>query len=154
MESSEAKNMLGTLRVELVATERRCDALRKIIDGIVELFPDIDEPTGAQAPGGTVKTPEAVRRILMETPRKWFTVKAMMRELEERDLVPESDNPLAVVRTALTRIVTEPGFRKDTGSTGAITYSYRPLNAESPTEAGLSNSSSSPRGGGQVESLT
>ncbi len=134
MERTEAERTLASLRGEVVATERRLAALGKLVEGYIELFPDLADsqvavpssPEWAE-PDNRPKGQEAVRRVMMESPGQWFTVPYMLAELRRRDWLPESDEPGNAVRASLTRLVVDPQFQKGRGAkTGAVTFAYKP----------------------------
>jgi hypothetical protein len=138
MERTEAVRILNALRAELVETERRGAALRKLVDGYVELFPDLADPIHANAVAESETRPkgrEAVRLVLMESPGQWFTLPYMLDELQRRGWLPESNEPGNAVRAALTRLVTDPDFQKQREhKSGAVVFAYKPLSA--PEEVG------------------
>lgn len=139
MERTEAERTLATLRDEVTATERRLGALRKLVEGYLELFPDLADSAAASAaaaaesqPDGRPKGQEAIRRVLMESPGKWFTVPYMLEELRRRDWLPDTDEPGNAIRASLTRVVADPVFQKSRGAkTGAVTFAYKPAAAGS-----------------------
>ncbi|MCA1702848.1 MAG: hypothetical protein LC808_06080 [Actinobacteria bacterium] len=151
MERHEAERILASLRVELDTTEatvrsatQRAGALRKLIEGYVELFPDLAtdstvSPASVEAessvgqPTLVQRDPrprgqEAIRQVMQKAVGKWWTVSSLVRELEQRGWLPDSEIPASAVRTAVERLVsTDPNVHKDKGRTGAVTYSFRPF---------------------------
>jgi hypothetical protein len=148
---AEARRILTTLRDELVeaeaavvAAEKRVSALTKLINGYVELFPDLGEDAsiGDAGSDGRPRGVEAVRRVMMESPGKWFTVKLMTSELRSREWLPESANPESAVRTSLTRAFeSSDDIQKDRGKqTGQVTFSFRPADRTRSWGDGASDS--------------
>ncbi len=136
MDRKEARRTLESLRDEVAATEKRLAALQKLVEGYLELFPELtdDAPTNSAAAAtnetNRPKGQEAVRQVMMESPGKWFTVPLMLEELRKRGWLPETDEPGPAVRASLTRTLADPRFRKGRGQkTGAVTYTYKPSHA-------------------------
>jgi hypothetical protein len=146
---------------------RRLTALASILNGYLQLFPELRGTAGTDAPaelrsvqipvgkvtigGGTVtiggvevsasglvddRAPrgrEAVRRVLMEEPRRWYKVDEMVAELDRRGWTPEATNPAPAVRTALQRLAaTDPAVKKATNKLGRVGWGYWPEGAEKP----------------------
>lgn len=153
MEREEAERTLETLRRELAeakeavgAAMKRMSALRKLIEGYEELFPELtdtvlqpatlDAADHARLLDGRPRGQEAVRQVMKESVGKWWTVTSLVKELQTRGWLPESEVPSSAVRTAVERlVVTDPNVHKDKGSTGAVTYSFRPFVAPHPVES-------------------
>ncbi len=106
--------------------QRRAAGVRRVIGGVVEIFPaledmlpeDIDPEEGPR-PRGT----EAVRRALDEHPGTWFRVAGVVEMLRINTWLPESSNPANAVRTALERAVEAKVAKKSRSTDGAVIYS-------------------------------
>lgn len=148
---SGLREELGDVRTAMLAAQRRAHSLTKLIEGYVELFPELAEPQEVADvdanDGDKPRGQEAVLAVMKESPGKWFTVPSMTRELAQRGWQPATDNPANATRAALDRLVSAPGqVRKDRGATGSVTYSYRPF--EPPTTAtGMTDHRRPERGG-------
>ena len=146
MEQSEARKILLQLRRELTETQavveaaqRRTAALNKIVDGYIELFPELATlPAEMETSGGHSKLVEisgkprgqdAVQRIMasIEYKGRYWTVSAMVHEMEQRDWLPESKgDPANAVRTALDRLAErDERVHKGRGSTGTIVWYWQ-----------------------------
>lgn len=133
MDRTEAAKILTTLQHELTQADQRVAALNKLIEGYRELFPDLEAD---DSPGEVVaddpdrpRGVEAVVRVLQESPGKWFTVRLMTKELEQRQWLPTSADPESAVRAALARAHAGDEVHIDKGrgkKTGQITYRYAP----------------------------
>jgi hypothetical protein len=90
---------------------RKAGGLKKLMDGYLELFPQLKELLVASldevvpAPDGRPKGADAVRSILQEHSGIWFLVSELVDELRDRGWLPESDNPASAVRAALERLI-------------------------------------------------
>ncbi len=146
MDEPIVRQIVGDLRSELadakadrLEADRRVRALTKLIEGYVDLFPSVAKPTDAPAivGGGDIEIDEdkdrprgqeAVRQVMEGSPGKWWTVGAMVWELDHRGWLPDSGTPANAVRTAMDRVVvSEAAVKKDRGKSGAVVYSYRPF---------------------------
>lgn len=107
--------------------QRRAIGIRKMIDGLVEMFPavedilpedldDEDEPR----PRGSA----AVQRVLAESPSDWFTVPSVVSLLDRRGWAPNSSNPANAVRSALERLVETGGVEKIRSTAGQVIYRH------------------------------
>jgi hypothetical protein len=131
----------------VTADLKRRDVLWGLLRGYADLFPEFQplvdsvfrRPASVQgrtaqmalgAPAGSVderpRGQEAVRRVLADSPGKWWTVGSVVKEMEHRDWLPDTEAPMPAIRTALERLASNPqhGVRKDKGKTGAVTFSY------------------------------
>jgi hypothetical protein len=142
MEQSEARDILRKLRTELTAAEeavaagqRRAAALAKLVDGYVELFPDLahddaQDTDEGEDERGVPRGQEAVRRVMesIEFRGRYWTVTAMVQALEQRGWLPRNTkgDPAAAVRTALDRLSVKEGSRvhKGRGRTGTVVFYY------------------------------
>jgi hypothetical protein len=130
---------------------KRRDVLNNLIRGYIQLFPEfrdlanservvpgagVEEVTISGRAVGTVddrpRGQEAVRRVMVDSPGKWWTVGAMVKELEHRDWLPDTEAPAPAVRTSMERLAASPHYAitKDKGKSGAVTYRYRSRHAE------------------------
>jgi len=118
---------------------RRREVLKKMLDGYIELFPELKQLTRSNSdespPSATVDRPrgqEAVRRVLVESADHWWTIGEMVAELKRRDWLPDSDNPASAVRTAMERLAgSDQGVRKGVSkSDGYIAFRYSNLGIE------------------------
>ena len=75
---------------------------------------------------------EAILSILQVEENTWFNVKEVVKLLEERGWLPESDNPPNAVRTALVRLVAAVDSNVQKGSTNGGTVVYRYHEPEDP----------------------
>lgn len=138
MDLADARRAVDDLRSEITVTELRLSALRKLVEGYCELFPVLAADRPEDAGEGVPKGQDAVRRIMMEFPGRWFTVAQMVDELQRRGWLPESDDPANPVRTALTRVQAadpdniEKGMTKD----GVVAYGYMPSHLPTPGTSG------------------
>lgn len=116
-------------RKAMEGAQRREAAARKIIDGLIELFPSAEdwlpedfEDDGAPRPRGA----EAVRRVLVEMGEgRWCTVPAIVGMLDARDWLPKSSNPANAVRSALERLVEDGRIEKSkTTDSGTVVYRF------------------------------
>jgi hypothetical protein len=79
------------------------EGLETIMRGLLRLYPDLnDDKRSRSKPLGSV----AVKRVLKDRPRHWFSVPEMVAELESRGWLPASSSPENATRTALERAVT------------------------------------------------
>jgi hypothetical protein len=145
MELAKARPIAETLIETLVGlydirdgTTREIASTEKMLRELVVLVPELAGLVAAAL--GSVESPrgmEAVKRILTEHPRQWFTVGRMVEELTKRGWTPDSDEPNNATRAALDRLVAaDPeNYRKskkvivsqEAGvSRSGIAYGYNP----------------------------
>lgn len=149
MEEAEAESLVRQHVAELVAREytaeraaREAIALRKIIAGYVEMFPQLQSVVDGDVnlfiasgdPNETPKGAEAVRLILQDSPNAWFLVSELVDALRDRGWLPDSDNPANAVRAALERLIGTPDsdVKKGRSTADKVVYSYRPDDAPPP----------------------
>jgi hypothetical protein len=115
--------------------ERRAAGIRRMISGLVEMFPALEDllpedidPEDEPRPRGT----DAVRRVLSDDAGKWYGVTGVVHLLEQRGWVPESSNPSNAVRTALERAVEAGYVKKGRSTEGGVIYSVNPYDDEEP----------------------
>ena len=143
MLQDEAAQLLQMARAELVKAAKqlaevqsRVDNLNKVIDGIIGLFPKLNDANTSKSSSkvgvfrdriGHPVGREAVGTVLREHPLTDFTVVAMTGALDQRGWTPRSDDPAAAVRTSLERVAkTDPDVHKSRTPTGTVVFSYRP----------------------------
>jgi hypothetical protein len=129
MTIDEARRAVNDLCKEMVATEKRLTTLRRLLAGYLELFPDlVAKDPDLSGESARPKGQEAVLRVLMDSPRTWFTVAGVVKELAQRGWSPSSDDPENPVRTSLTRVEAgNPDIRKGQDKdSGAVAYGYWP----------------------------
>jgi hypothetical protein len=120
---------LSDARLIEESAHRRVVGIRRILDGLVEMFPaledllpeDLDEdepprPRGAQA----------ALRALGEVPGTWFTVPMIVSNLSVRGWEPASSNPANAVRTALERLVKTGAIEKGRSTQSEVIYRQPP----------------------------
>lgn len=145
MHESEARRILNSLRSEFEqeraaeeAAKRRAAALQKLIDGYIELFPGLADhappPASFNHEEERPRGQEAVRRVMRQSPGKWFTVKLMAGELQRRGWLPDSEQPINAVRTALDRLAeADPHVGKGMGEkTRSVTFRWTQEAVASP----------------------
>jgi hypothetical protein len=118
---------LEEARAAVDQAQRRATGIRKMIDGLVEMFPavedllpdDLDDDEDPRPRGA-----EAVRRALANRKGDWFTVSSVVSLLDKHGWLPTSSNPANAVRSALVRLYDAEVIAKDRGPSGAVIYSY------------------------------
>ena len=128
---AELLRQLSDARHTVEAGQRRVAGIRKVIDGIVEIFPaledllpeDLDEtetphPRGSDAVWRVMSAPGASTR--------WLTVNAVVNLLAERDWMPRSSNPANAVRTALERLHESGAIEKTRSTESQVIYRWTP----------------------------
>ena len=140
MNRDQARELAKQLTEEIELANRkanqyieRAQGANDVLSGLLRMFPDLDEDIkdrnrtepGVDRPRGQ----EAVRRIMVDAPGKWWTVKDLVRELSTRGWQPDARNPMTAVRAAAERVVTgDTAFKKSRGDRSvAATYSFHPL---------------------------
>lgn len=132
---AEVENLLAqweAAKAERTALDRRCEGIRGMIAAFAVMYPAVESLVGSHSswllqsenrPRGA----ESIRLVLMENPGVGLTVGELLRSLQQRGWLPESDSPANAVRTACERLVAngEP-FGKRRDRDGAVVYLYRP----------------------------
>jgi hypothetical protein len=156
MEQTEAREILHRLRAELVeargvveAAQRRVAVLDRLVEGYIELFPELAEtPAGhtddahsiVSEVGTTPRGQDAVLRIMesIETKGRYWTVTAMTHEMDTRGWLPKSKgDPANAVRVALDRLAErEQRVHKGRGSTGTLVWYWQGEGYPPPRFAG------------------
>ncbi len=136
LKDDDAAELLAELLIQLFDTrqavehsQRQAIGIRKMIDGLVEMFPaledllpeDLDDDEDPR-PRGT----EAIRRVLAENKGAWYTVPAIVTLLDAQDWLPNSSNPANAVRTALERLVERKVVEKSRSTEGVVIYRHPP----------------------------
>lgn len=107
--------------------QRRAAGIRKLIDGLVEMVPaledllpeDLDDDEEPRPRGA-----EAVRRILVDKAGVWCAVAGVVDMLDRKGWTPQSTNPANAVRTALERLVEAKTIEKSRSTEGAVIYRH------------------------------
>jgi hypothetical protein len=158
MEQSEARDILQKLRAELAeahgvveAAQRRVAALDKLVEGYIELFPELaTSPAAAHTSnghpnlievGGKPRGQDAVQRIMesIESKGRYWTVTAMVHEMDTRGWLPKTKgDPANAVRVALDRLAERrpDRVRKGPGSTGTLVWYWQGEGYPPPRFAG------------------
>jgi hypothetical protein len=126
---------LRDARTAVEESKRRAIGIRKVIDGLVEMFPAAEDVLPDDFDDGKPPRPrgaEAVLRVIAEKPGSWYTVTAVVRMLHERGWMPESANPGNAVRSALERLVETNMALKGRSTEGVVIYTSTP-----PEDEGL-----------------
>jgi hypothetical protein len=132
---TELLAQLAQGRIAIEDAERRVAGTRKMIEGLVEMFPaaedllpdDLDDDEEPR-PRGT----EAVRRVLADRVGDWYAVPQIVDMLNRRDWLPVSSNASNAVRTALERAVEAGVLKKSRAAAGGpvpvgtVIYSFPP----------------------------
>ncbi len=107
--------------------QRREVGIRKVLDGVIEMFPAVEDLLPEDLDDDNEPRPrgaEAVRRVLAGDPDTWYTVTAVVGALRMREWLPNSSNPSNAVRTALERLVDSKKVRKDRTDKGLVVYRH------------------------------
>ncbi|HVL03399.1 MAG TPA: hypothetical protein VM386_03065 [Acidimicrobiales bacterium] len=118
---------LTGVREQLDAYERRAAGLRKMIAGVVEMYPALEDLLPEDLDADDEPRPrgaEAVRRVLADNSENWFTVLAMAYQLNQRGWDPDSSKPANAIRTALERLVERKEAEKARSTDGAVIYRH------------------------------
>jgi hypothetical protein len=149
MDQLEAAEILRKLRKEhaeaaeaLSASQRRLGALAKVIEGYLELFPSLAQPSGDSVAAipeddGRPRGQDAVMQVLesIENRGRYWTVGQMVEELARRGWLPDSrgGDPGNAVRAALARAAdSSDRVHKGRGRTGTIVYFFQHDGMEPP----------------------
>lgn len=125
-----AKQLLTQLedaRHSVELSQRRAVGFRKMLDGLIEMFPALEDLLPEDLDGEEQPRPrgaEAVRRALAESPGDWYAVPAIVMMLQRHDWLPESSNPANAVRTAAERCVEDGRIEKGRSQDGAVIYRF------------------------------
>jgi hypothetical protein len=134
LNQDDAKGLVAQLLAQLAEareaverSERRATGIRKMVDGLVEMFPALEDLLPEDLDNDEEPRPrgaEAVRRVLADRQGDWFTVTHIVGLLDKQNWMPNSSNPANAVRTALERLVDTGGIEKNRSTTGAVIYRY------------------------------
>ncbi|CAN5752130.1 hypothetical protein BH24ACT4_BH24ACT4_14400 [soil metagenome] len=112
--------------------QRQAVGLRKVIDGLVEMYPAVEDLLPEDLDDDDQPRPrgaEAVRRAMTDSGETWLTVQSVADMLDQRGWSPESSNPVNAVRTALERLVGRGEIEKARSTDGLVIYQRpRPAN--------------------------
>lgn len=105
-------------------SQRRAAGFRKMIDGLVEMFPAVEDllPDDFDSEDPRPQGAKAVHRVLLDRANTWLTVPMVVDDLGQRGWLPNSSNPSNAVRTALERLVEREGIEKARSTAGAVIY--------------------------------
>jgi len=120
-------DQLSKARREVERSERLAAGIRKMIDGLVEMFPatedvlpeDLDDDEEPRPRGA-----EAVRRVLAENLGEWYPVPLIVVMLQRHNWTPNSSKPANAVRTALGRLVENGAIEKSHAADGSVIYRH------------------------------
>ncbi len=107
--------------------QRKAIGIRKIIDGLVEMFPAVEDVLPEDLDNEDEPRPRgsaAVQRVLAERADVWFTVPAVVDMLSRQGWAPNSSNPANAVRTALERLVEGGEVEKARSTKGQVIYRH------------------------------
>lgn len=123
---SERVSALQLLRDELVEAEERVQLLRQAVQFLkmaqrIDLNrPQGERPLGFQLPLERASTKDAVVKVLEDDPGRDWRLGPLVVEMQRQGWAVESEDPEAVVRTALNRLRSENAVeRRGYGSYGA-----------------------------------
>lgn len=131
MLGSQLLVQLEEAKVEVERAQRRATGLRKVLDGLMEMFPAIEDMLPEDLDGEEDFRPRgavAVNRVLEAAPTLWFSVDAVLRELQNRRWEPESSHPSNAVRSALERLVEGEIIEKSRSKEGVVVYKVKTPN--------------------------
>lgn len=144
LDAASAKEMLGrllsqlvTAREAIVTGQRREAGYRKMIDALVEMFPELEDDLPAALDEDEPARPRgaaAVLAILKDNVNNWYQVGAIANMLERRDWLPQSSSPANAVRSALERLVEQGLVQKGKSVQGAVIYRVYDPEAEKDGE--------------------
>lgn len=117
-------SQLGAANEEVEAARRKAAAIRKMIEAVVEMFPDLEDdlPEDLDDDHPRPRGAEAVRRVLEQNRGTYYTTKAIVALLGQQGWMPQSSNPSNAVRTAAERLVERGVVEKDRAADGAVVY--------------------------------
>jgi hypothetical protein len=138
-----AQKLLAQLEGEAAkveAGERRMAGIRKWIDGLVEMYPAVEDELPEDFDDAEQPRPrgaQAALRVLMDRPGKAYSVSNIVETLDQYGWAPQSSNPANAVRTALERLVKDGKVWKGKSSrgTGEVIYGYPDPNTKKPATA-------------------
>ncbi len=116
---------LQEAREEVEQAQRRVGGIRKMIDGLIEIFPAAEDVLPEDLDGDDEPRPrgtEAVRRVLDAQRGKWYAIPAIVSFLGQQGWLPESSNAANAVRTALQRAFEAGIVEKSRSTQGQVIY--------------------------------
>lgn len=132
LDDDAAETLVAQLVAQLTATraeedrlQRRAVGIRKMIDGLVEMFPATEDLLPENLDDDEEPRPrgaEAVRRALDEHAGEWYAVPHVADLLARRGWLPNSSKPSNAVRTALERLVEQGDIEKGRSTEGIVIY--------------------------------
>jgi hypothetical protein len=126
--ADEARTEVDAMLVQLTearnavaASERRVAYVRKSIEALIELHPELEDllPEELDSEGPRPRGAEAVFEVLESD---WETVPSVVNLLERRGWAPVSSNPANAVRTALERLVAAKRIEKGRTDRKEVVY--------------------------------
>ncbi len=139
MDQTQAAQILQALRTELEEHRatvreavRRMEALTNIIDGYVELYPELDYAEPDHIADHEVEPPRgqaAVERVLASRPGEYWSLQQILAAMEKRGWLPNSQNPAAAVRAALQRCWEDQAsyvYKQPSGNGREVVWAYAP----------------------------
>jgi hypothetical protein len=118
-------DQLGSARQTIEAAQRRVAGFRKMVDALVEMFPELEDRLPEDLDEDEPSRPRgamAVYEILQENLNSWYQVGAVVRLLQEKEWMPQSSNPANAVRSALERLHDTGSIEKSRSTAGAVIY--------------------------------
>lgn len=119
---------LERTRDQLDDLTRRAGGLRTLIDGLVALFPALEDHLpanvdgdGAERPRGAEAALVALRQLHHEN-QDWVTVQMVVHRLGALGWLPESEYPANAVRSALERLVERGDVVRSMTQNRAVVY--------------------------------
>ncbi|MGA3215426.1 MAG: hypothetical protein ABSD97_07025 [Acidimicrobiales bacterium] len=126
----ESQREREAAREQLAGAQVTLESTQLIIQGLLKRYPDLAadvQDVDLWEPAATrLRGAEAVLSVLQVEENQWMTVAAVVGALDQRSLLPESDNPANAVRTALERLVAAgSGVEKGRlNPNGTVVYRY------------------------------
>jgi hypothetical protein len=118
--------------------ERRAAGIKKLIEAVVEMFPEAEDELPEEFDGIEQPRPrgaEAVKRLLENFRGQYFSVAELVRELDRVGWLPKSSTPANAVRTAAERLVEQEKIEKLRNRDATVTYGIpapSPYDGEEP----------------------
>lgn len=120
-------------RKQLDVAQATIEASQLIIQGVLRRFPELaaeekeweaawEEAANPERPKGS----DAVLQVLQVNENQWFTIRELVRQLEQLQWIPDSANPPNAVRAAVERLVKTPdsGVIKAEDGDGTVVYRF------------------------------
>jgi len=132
LDAAKASELLARLLAQLVvaregivAAQRRFAGFRKMVDAVVEMFPELEDDLPAELGDDEPARPRgaaAALVVLEEHTNSWYAVPAVVNMLDKKGWLPQSTNAANAVRSALERLVDTGLINKGKSITGAVIY--------------------------------